>query len=178
MVLFPSWVPNKLKRLLFFTGGPINMNIQEVVHFGKRLKRERVAVDVFNFYVQKEGCEDSKRKLNAFVAAVNNNNNSHIQHFQAEPCTRFSYILSSTPEIFPLASREEGEIPGIKEWKGKSRIIAAARARIFEARERANSKPLENVSNSKPLENVSNRFKLLSLNNEKVKLGKGKMFDV
>ncbi|XP_071698943.1 26S proteasome non-ATPase regulatory subunit 4 homolog [Rutidosis leptorrhynchoides] len=101
-----TYAPNR-KRLLFFTGGRIDLNVQQAEEFGTFLKGLGVAIDVVNFIV--EGYfEDSTKALNALVAAVDNNN-SNIVHLQAEHFTHYSDVISRAPKIFPTASLEEGK---------------------------------------------------------------------
>ncbi|XP_071738370.1 26S proteasome non-ATPase regulatory subunit 4 homolog [Rutidosis leptorrhynchoides] len=88
-------------RALFFIGGAINMNIKEAKAAGEWLKERGVAVDVVNFW-RKGRYTPSKRALNAFVAAANNDNNSHIQHVQVEPCTTSDDLLLMTRQLFTL----------------------------------------------------------------------------
>ena len=61
------------QRIVLFIGSPIEEDDKELAKLGKRLKRNNVAVDVINF-----GEETTNTpKLEAFLAAVNNNENRY-----------------------------------------------------------------------------------------------------
>lgn len=65
---------NQHQRIIVFVGSPITADEKKLVLLGKRLKRNNVAVDVVNFGEEEENTE----KLQKFINAVNNNNNSHL----------------------------------------------------------------------------------------------------
>ncbi|XP_071726012.1 26S proteasome non-ATPase regulatory subunit 4 homolog [Rutidosis leptorrhynchoides] len=113
----PTDAPNQ-KRLLFFTGGCVELDIQDAVKFGTCLKGLGVAVDVVNFIV-KGYFEDSTKVLEAFVAAVDCNNNSNITHIQAELFEHHSGVMSRAPKIFPTSSLEEGRNQESKVRRGR-----------------------------------------------------------
>ncbi|KAH0691933.1 hypothetical protein KY289_019291 [Solanum tuberosum] len=63
------------QRIILFAGSPVKEDKRVLEMIGRRLNKHRVALDVINF-----GQEDNRKaeKLEALVAAVNNNDNSHI----------------------------------------------------------------------------------------------------
>ncbi|XP_071701973.1 uncharacterized protein [Rutidosis leptorrhynchoides] len=99
-----------LKRIIIFVGGPINLGIEQTVAFGKGLKKDGVAVDVVNFCPKEWNNGYWVRVFDAFVAAANNNNNSHIKHVRPHAWTLSTDVLSRNPEIVSGASLEEEEI--------------------------------------------------------------------
>ena len=54
-----------------FVGSPIETTSEEMVTIGKRLRKYGIAVDVINF----GETEINEAKLEAFIEAVNNNDN-------------------------------------------------------------------------------------------------------
>ncbi|GKE54988.1 26S proteasome non-ATPase regulatory subunit 4, partial [Tanacetum coccineum] len=69
----------KHKRLLFFVGGPSKIPPYSAKASGYTAKQMGVAVDVVNFFLL-ENYNYCKTSLDKFVAAANNNGNSHIKH--------------------------------------------------------------------------------------------------
>lgn len=65
---------NQHQRVIFFVGSPVEVETDELVRLGKRLKKNNIAVDVVNFGEEAKNTE----KLEAFIAAVVNNDNSHL----------------------------------------------------------------------------------------------------
>ncbi|XP_049365321.1 26S proteasome non-ATPase regulatory subunit 4 homolog [Solanum verrucosum] len=63
------------QRIILFAGSPVKEDKRVLEMIGRKLNKHRVALDVINF-----GQEDKRKaeKLEALVAAVNNNDNSHI----------------------------------------------------------------------------------------------------
>ncbi|XP_049395815.1 26S proteasome non-ATPase regulatory subunit 4 homolog [Solanum stenotomum] len=63
------------QRIILFAGSPVKEDKRVLEMIGRKLNKHRVALDVINF-----GQEDNRKaeKLEALVAAVNNNDNSHI----------------------------------------------------------------------------------------------------
>ncbi|XP_071702893.1 uncharacterized protein [Rutidosis leptorrhynchoides] len=99
-----------LKRIIFFVGGPVTESIEHAEAFGKAVKQEGIAVDVVNFYPKERKDGYWARVLDAFVAAANNNNNSHIKHVRPHAWTLSTDVLSRNSEILPGASLAEEEI--------------------------------------------------------------------
>ncbi|GBG83242.1 hypothetical protein CBR_g36857 [Chara braunii] len=66
---------NQRQRIVLFAGSPVTCELDMLVKIGKKLKKNNVAVDVISF-----GDEDGRKaeKLEALVAAVNSNDNSHL----------------------------------------------------------------------------------------------------
>ncbi|KAM0042666.1 putative von Willebrand factor, type A, ubiquitin interacting [Helianthus debilis subsp. tardiflorus] len=81
------------QRIIVFAGGPVKYDKKVLEMIGKKLKKNSVALDVVNF-----GEEDEAKteKLEALVAAVNNNDSSHIVHVPAGS-NALSDVLLSTP---------------------------------------------------------------------------------
>lgn len=95
---------NQKSRLIVFVGSPIDSEQQELVNLGKKLKKNNVAVDVVNF-----GEEDvNVEKLEAFVAAVNSNDNSHLVNVPPGPHMLADVLLSS-----PIVMEEGAVPPGV-----------------------------------------------------------------
>merc|ERR1712166_774886 len=65
---------NHKPRIVLFVGSPIEHTEAELVKLGGMLQKNECAVDIVNFGQIKE----NTAKLEAFVAAVNNNDNSHL----------------------------------------------------------------------------------------------------
>ncbi|XP_071738383.1 26S proteasome non-ATPase regulatory subunit 4 homolog [Rutidosis leptorrhynchoides] len=105
-------------RAIFFIGGAINLNSTKAKAAGRRLKQYGVAVDVVNFW-RRGRYTLTKKALDAFVAAANNENNSTIHHVQVEPSTRSKDVLL---RVFKL---DEGEI--VRKKKAKDREKERAR---------------------------------------------------
>ncbi|XP_071705446.1 uncharacterized protein [Rutidosis leptorrhynchoides] len=102
--------PSNQKRILFFTEGPTSFNMKVVgASYGEKLKEQGIAVDVVNLYLDEGKGSYWMKGLDAFVAAANNNNNSHIIHVQSGIWTLTTDVLSSTPEIVSGALLEEEE---------------------------------------------------------------------
>lgn len=85
---------NQQQRVVFFVGSPIDTDKEELVKLAKRLKKNNISVDIVNFGEEATNTE----KLEAFVAAVNNNNNSHLVTIPPGPHI-LSDILISSPII-------------------------------------------------------------------------------
>ncbi len=72
------------QRIVVFVSSPIEVATAKLVALAKKLKKNSVAVDIVN--IGNEG--DNEEKVNAFIEAVNNNENSNALH-----------IPSTTPNI-------------------------------------------------------------------------------
>ncbi|KAI3778320.1 hypothetical protein L2E82_07526 [Cichorium intybus] len=81
------------QRIIVFAGGPVKYDKKVLEMIGKKLKKNSVALDVVNFG---EEDESKSEKLEALVAAVNNNDSSHIVHVPAGS-NALSDVLLSTP---------------------------------------------------------------------------------
>ncbi|GJR04516.1 26S proteasome non-ATPase regulatory subunit 4 [Tanacetum coccineum] len=72
------------KRMLLFVGGPLNASKADMEGLGRFLKDKDIAVDVVWFHdTHRIRNEVKKERLEAFVAAVNNNHHpSHIAYLE------------------------------------------------------------------------------------------------
>ncbi|OMO83541.1 von Willebrand factor, type A [Corchorus olitorius] len=70
------------QRIIVFAGSPIKHDKKSLEMIGKKLKKNSVALDIVNFGEDDEG---KTEKLDALLAAVNNNDTSHIVHVPAGP---------------------------------------------------------------------------------------------
>ena len=91
------------QRIVLFVGSPIVEDEDSLVKLAKRLKKNNVAVDVVSFG---EHLENSA-KLEAFIAAVNNSDNSHLVTVPTGPSILSDVLLTS-----PIISGEDGPPPG------------------------------------------------------------------
>ena len=78
-------------RIVLFVGSPIEADSSELTSVGKKLRKCNVAVDVVSFGDVDENAE----KLDAFMSAVNKNNNSHLVTVPAG--SNLADVLLSTP---------------------------------------------------------------------------------
>ena len=78
-------------RIVLFIGSPIPDDAAQLTSVGKKLRKCNVAVDVVSFGDTEENAE----KLEAFMAAVNKNNNSHL--VTVPPGAVLADVLLSTP---------------------------------------------------------------------------------
>lgn len=81
------------QRIIVFAGSPVKYDKKVLEMIGRKLKKNSVALDVVNFGEEDEG---KNEKLEALVAAVNNNDSSHIVHVPPGP-NALSDVLISTP---------------------------------------------------------------------------------
>ncbi|KAL0449730.1 UNVERIFIED_CONTAM: 26S proteasome non-ATPase regulatory subunit [Sesamum latifolium] len=81
------------QRIIVFAGSPVKYDKKVLELIGRKLKKNSVALDIVNF-----GEEDQEKseKLEALLAAVNNNDSSHIVHVPPGP-SALSDVLISTP---------------------------------------------------------------------------------
>lgn len=68
---------NQRQRIIVFVGSPVEEDEKTLVKLAKKLKKNNIAVDVINFGEEAE----NTTKLEAFVAAVNNNDNRFVIPF-------------------------------------------------------------------------------------------------
>ncbi|KAK4528503.1 hypothetical protein GAYE_SCF59G6447 [Galdieria yellowstonensis] len=86
------------QRLIVFVGSYLeNVSEEELVALGRRLKKNNVAVDVISF----GECEANDAKLEAFIAAVNSNENSHLLSVSPGP-----HILSDVVLTSPIVQQD------------------------------------------------------------------------
>ncbi|CAI8588579.1 unnamed protein product [Vicia faba] len=81
------------QRIIVFAGSPVNHEKKMLEMIGRKLKKNSVALDIVNFG---EVDEAKTEKLDSLLAAVNNNDSSHIVHVPAGP-NALSDVLISTP---------------------------------------------------------------------------------
>ncbi|CAL5371328.1 unnamed protein product [Camellia sinensis] len=81
------------QRIIVFVGSPVKYDKKVLEMIGRKLKKNSVALDIVNFGEEDEG---KAEKLEALLAAVNNNDSSHIVHVPAGP-NALSDVLISTP---------------------------------------------------------------------------------
>jgi 26S proteasome regulatory subunit N10 len=82
---------NHKPRIVLFVGSPIEHTEAELVKLGAMLQKNECAVDIVNF----GQIEENTPKLEAFVAAVNNNDNSHLVTIPPGPHVLSDLLLSS-----------------------------------------------------------------------------------
>jgi len=90
---------NQRQRIIAFVGSPLEDDQKDLVKLGKKLKKNNVAVDVVNFGETAENQE----KLEAFIAAVNSNENSNLLTVPPGPHILSDIIISS-----PILQDSEG----------------------------------------------------------------------
>uniref|UniRef100_A0A2P2J5M9 26S proteasome non-ATPase regulatory subunit 4 homolog n=1 Tax=Rhizophora mucronata TaxID=61149 RepID=A0A2P2J5M9_RHIMU len=81
------------QRIIVFAGSPVKYEKKALEMIGKKLKKNSVALDIVNFGEEEEG---KPEKLEALLAAVNNNESSHVIHIPPGP-NALSDVLISTP---------------------------------------------------------------------------------
>lgn len=89
--------PNR--RIIAFVASPLLESREELVKLGEELKKSNVAVDIVNFGEQAVNTE----KLDAFIAAVNKENNSRLVTIPPGPHLLSDMVLKS-----PIIAREGG----------------------------------------------------------------------
>ncbi|TPX33617.1 hypothetical protein SmJEL517_g03550 [Synchytrium microbalum] len=94
---------NQRQRVIVFVGSPVAEDEATLVKLGKKLKKNNVAVDIVNFGEETE----NTAKLEAFIAAVNSGDNSHLVTIPPGP-----HILSDVLITSPIISGEDGAPPG------------------------------------------------------------------
>ncbi|KAL6058812.1 proteasome regulatory particle base subunit rpn10, variant 2 [Balamuthia mandrillaris] len=83
---------NQQQRMILFVGSPISADTAALKRLGAGLKKNKVAADVVLFGEVKDNVE----KLETFIGAVNNNDNSHL--VMVEPGTAtLKEVLRSSP---------------------------------------------------------------------------------
>lgn len=80
------------QRIIVFVGSPVKYDKKVLEMIGRKLKKNSVALDIVNFGEEDEG---KTEKLEALLAAVNNNDSSHIVHVPAGPNALSDVLLSS-----------------------------------------------------------------------------------
>ncbi|KAI8804060.1 hypothetical protein BJ742DRAFT_826291 [Cladochytrium replicatum] len=94
---------NQRQRVVVFVGSPVEEDEKSLVKLAKKLKKNNIAVDVVNFGEETQ----NTAKLEAFINAVNSNDNSHLVTIPPGP-----HILSDVLISSPIISGEDGAPPG------------------------------------------------------------------
>jgi 26S proteasome regulatory subunit N10 len=85
--------PVQRQRIVVFVSSPVNVDEEALVKLGKKLKKNSVAVDIVHVSDDTDGANGTK--LEAFIAAVNSNDNSHILHVPAGSLNLADALMSS-----------------------------------------------------------------------------------
>jgi 26S proteasome regulatory subunit N10 len=93
---------NQRQRVVVFVSSPIAADEETLVTLAKKLKKNSVAVDIVHVGDDTDGSNSAK--LDAFIAAVNSNDNSRILHVPAGGPVLADALMSSN--IY--AEREDG----------------------------------------------------------------------
>lgn len=80
------------QRIIVFTGSPVKSDKKILEVIGKKLKKNNVALDIVDFGEDDDG---KSEKLDALLASVNSNENSHIVHVPAGPNVLTDVLISS-----------------------------------------------------------------------------------
>lgn len=91
---------NQHQRIVLFIGSPAQADTAALTKLGQALKKNNVAVDIVCF----GEVEENREKLEAFIKAVNSNENSHL--VVVEPGSR---TLSEALRTSPLSGRAPSE---------------------------------------------------------------------
>lgn len=94
---------NQRQRIVVFVGSPLFEDEKALVKLAKKLKKNNVAVDIVNFGEEAENTP----KLEAFIGAINNNDNSHLVTVPPGPHVLSDVLISS-----PIIAGEDGPPPG------------------------------------------------------------------
>lgn len=90
---------NQKQRIVAFVGSPLEEDEKSLVKLAKKLKKNNVAVDIVNF--GEESLNTSK--LEAFIEAINSQDNSHLLNIPPGP-----HILSDLLISSPIIQGEDG----------------------------------------------------------------------
>lgn len=82
---------NQHQRIIAFVGSPVKETSEELVKLAKKLKKNNIAIDLINFGEEALNVA----KLETFVTAVNNNNESHLMNITPGPLILSEILLSS-----------------------------------------------------------------------------------
>ncbi|KAG0224500.1 26S proteasome non-ATPase regulatory subunit 4 [Mortierella sp. GBAus27b] len=93
---------NQRQRVIVFVGSPVEEDEKTLVKLAKKLKKNNIAVDVVNFGEEVENTS----KLEAFVSAVNNNDNSNLVTVPPGPHLLSDVLISSA-----IVAGEDGSAP-------------------------------------------------------------------
>ncbi|KAG0224409.1 hypothetical protein BGW41_005132 [Actinomortierella wolfii] len=93
---------NQRQRIIVFVGSPVEEDEKALVRLAKKLKKNNVAVDIVNFGEEAA----NTAKLEAFVAAVNNNENSNLVTIPPGP-----HLLGDVLASSAILAGEDGQMP-------------------------------------------------------------------
>lgn len=79
------------QRIVVFVSSPLKAETEELVKLGKKLKKNNVAIDIVNIGLEGE----NTAKIDAFIEAVNSNDNSHALHVAAGNTNLADALMSS-----------------------------------------------------------------------------------
>jgi len=82
---------NQHQRIIAFVGSPVKESAEDLIKLAKKMKKNNIAIDLVNFGEEAANIE----KLEAFVAAVNNNDESHLVTIPPGPHILSDILLSS-----------------------------------------------------------------------------------
>ncbi|KAG0372187.1 hypothetical protein BGX24_000592 [Mortierella sp. AD032] len=102
---------NQRQRIIVFVGSPVEEDEKTLVKLAKKLKKNNIAVDVINFGEETE----NTTKLEAFVAAVNNSDNSNLVTIPPGPHLLSDILVSSA-----IVAGEDGTAPAFVSSGGGS----------------------------------------------------------
>ncbi|CAB4445713.1 unnamed protein product [Rhizophagus irregularis] len=102
---------NQRQRIIVFVGSPIEADEKTLVKLAKKMKKNSVAVDIINFGEEAE----NTAKLEAFISAVNNSDNSHLVPIPPGP-----HILSDILISSPIIAGEDGVPAGFTAGGGSN----------------------------------------------------------
>ncbi|RWS09570.1 26S proteasome non-ATPase regulatory subunit 4-like protein [Dinothrombium tinctorium] len=86
---------NHKMRIIVFIGSPLQMDEKELVKLAKRLKKEKVNVDIVNFGEEQENMD----KLSTFIKTLNGEGGSGSHLVTIPPCPHLSDALITSPIV-------------------------------------------------------------------------------
>ncbi|KAF9282208.1 Inorganic pyrophosphatase [Mortierella alpina] len=110
---------NQRQRIIVFVGSPVEEDEKTLVKLAKKLKKNNIAVDIVNFGEEAE----NTTKLEAFVAAVNNNDNSNLVTVPPGPHLLSDILVSSA-----IVAGEDGSAPAAGAMSIEDDLLAQALA--------------------------------------------------
>ncbi|KAK4393858.1 26S proteasome non-ATPase regulatory subunit [Sesamum angolense] len=99
------------QRIIVFVGSPVKYDKKVLELIGRKLKKNSVALDIVNF-----GEEDQEKseKLEALLAAVNNNDSSHIVHVPPGPSALSDVLIRGEGFAAAAAAAAAGGVSGFE----------------------------------------------------------------
>mmetsp|Transcript_24942 Transcript_24942/g.44347 ORF Transcript_24942/g.44347 Transcript_24942/m.44347 type:complete len:378 (-) Transcript_24942:213-1346(-) len=86
---------NQHPRIIVFVGSPIDCDQKKLTKLGTQLKKNNFAVDVINFG-KENAANTNVEKLEAFINAVNNDDNSHLVNIPPGPHVLSDMVITSS----------------------------------------------------------------------------------